>query len=166
MIIKNLRLKLYLKKNIKKGLTIGKDCYIRSRVNFGSEPYLIRIGNHVRITEGVRFVTHDGGVWVFRNEKEFENIDKFGPIVVGDNVHIGVNSIILPNVHIGNNVIIGAGSVVTKDIPSNSIVAGVPARIIESLEEYKGKALRNGVNTHSLSNKDKKKILLDNLHNK
>lgn len=164
MVIKNWLVKKHLKKAIRNGLTIGEDCYIHSRVDFGSEPYLIKIGNHVRITEGVRFVTHDGGVWVFRKEQELQNADVIGPIVVGDNVHIGVNSIIMPNVHVGDNVVIGAGSVVTKDVPTNCIVAGVPAKVIKTLDEYREKVKKNCLNTHSLSKAEKKNTLLNKLN--
>ena len=166
MIIKNFLLKLYMKKVIRNGLSIGEGCYIHSRIDFGSEPYLIKIGNHVRITEGVRFITHDGGVWVLRNEDGLENIDKIGPIVVGDNVHIGINSIIMPNVTIGNNVVIGAGSIVTKNVPSNSVVAGVPAKVIRTLNEYKENVLKIGINSHSLSKKEKKKVLQGRFNSK
>ena len=68
--------------------------------------------------------------------KEFSNVDYFGPITIGNNVHIGTNAIIMPGVTIGNNCIIGCGAIVTKSIPDNSIAAGVPARIIETIDEY------------------------------
>ena len=74
------------------GVTIGEGCEIYKNVHWGSEPYLIDIGNNVRITNGVSFITHDGGVWVIRNlgkNKNKKDIDVFGRIVVGDNVHIG-----------------------------------------------------------------------------
>ena len=63
---------------------------------------------------------------------------------IGDNVYIGSKCIILPGVRIGNNVVIGAGSVVTKDIPDNSVYAGNPARFICDLQTYADKALKNG----------------------
>ena len=150
-----------LKQAIKDGLTIGKDYYIHSRIDFGSEPYLITIGDHVRITAGVRFVTHDGGVWSLRQTESFSNVDVIGPIRIGNNVHIGLNAIIMPNVTIGDNVVVGCGAVVTKDIPSNSVVAGVPARIIESLDDYAAKVQKKGVKTHLLSQQEKKKYLLN-----
>lgn len=135
----------------------------RCRINteplaaFGSEPYLITIGKHVEITAGVKFITHDGGAWVLRDKEEFANIDFVGPIVVGDNVFIGNNVIILPGVTIGDNVVIGAGSVVTKDIPSNCVCAGVPARVIKSIDDYAEKIKTKGaVNTKGLSKKEKK----------
>ena len=118
------------------GVQIGADCRLLglTPATFGSEPYLVRLGNHVTVTSGVRFVTHDGGVWVFR--EKIPEIDVFGPVRVGNNVFIGLNSILLPGVTVGNNVIIGAGSVVNRDVPDNSVVAGVPAKIIKNVDAY------------------------------
>ena len=147
------------KKFIKCGGMIGQNCEVWPDVEFGSEPYLITIGDNVRITSGVRFVTHDGGVWVLRNNPGLEDIDVFGKIVIGNNVHIGWNSIIMPNVVIGNNVVIGAGSVVTHDIPDNTIVGGVPAKVIKSLAEYKEKVELNGIHTKNLTWKEKREYL-------
>ncbi len=107
---------------------------------FGSEPYLVTLGEHVEITSGVRFIPHDGAVWCLRNDERFFDLDIMTPIRVGNNVFFGNNSIILPGVTIGDNVIVGAGSVVTKDIPSDCVVAGVPAKVIRSLKEYGDKA--------------------------
>ncbi len=124
----------------KKGVMIGDRCEIYSSASFGSEPYLIRLGDHVRVNSGVNFVTHDGGVWVLRElEESLQDVDLFGKITVGNNVHIGTNAIIMPGVTIGDNCIIGCGAIVTKDIPSNAIAVGVPARVIKTIEEYKEK---------------------------
>lgn len=123
-----------------KGVEIGTACEINPTAAFGSEPYLITLGNHVRVTADVEFVTHDGGVWVLRGlHDEFSNADIFGEIKVGNNVHIGMHSIIMPGVTIGNNCIIGAGAIVTKSIPDNCVAVGIPARVIESIEEYMNK---------------------------
>ncbi len=121
------------------GVKIGDFCQILNHPhNYGSEPWLIEIGNKVTITYGVFFLTHDASSRLFRESipgsSPFGN--RFGAIRVQDNCFIGVNSIILPGVSIGPNSIIGAGSVVVKDVPPNSVVAGVPARVISSLEEY------------------------------
>lgn len=144
-----------------KGLKIGKNCEIYPSANFGSEPYLISLGNHVRVNSGVNFVTHDGGAWVLReylNIKNHDKIDLFGKIRVGNNVHIGTNAIIMPNVIIGNNVIIGCGAIVTKNIPDNSIVAGVPARVIRSLDSYIEKHKTEFEYTKNLNSEEKKNI--------
>ena len=143
-----------------KGVKIGEHCSIASNVQFGSEPYMITIGDHVRLTENVKFTTHDGGLWVVRELKEeYKNADIFKPIVIGNNVHIGVNSIIMPGVTIGNNVIIGCGAVVTKDIPDNSVAVGVPARVIETVDEYIEKNKDKYIDTKNLSAEEKRKIL-------
>lgn len=57
------------------------------------------------------------------------------PVVIGDDVWIGGNAVILPGITIGNNVVVAAGAVVTHDVPSNSVVAGVPARVIKQIED-------------------------------
>lgn len=141
------------------GVQVGRDCRIlgNALAIFGSEPYLVSVGDHVTITNGVQFVTHDGGVWVFR--KEDPEIDVFGRIRVGNNVFIGVRTIILPGVTIGDNCVIGAGSVVTRDVPSETVAAGVPARVICSLTEYREKVRAKAVHMRSLPRGEKRKWL-------
>jgi acetyltransferase-like isoleucine patch superfamily enzyme len=118
----------------RKGVTVGKRCriYIRS---FGSEPFLISIGNDVTITSGVRIITHDGSTCLVRdaNGRRYQH---FAAVTIGDNVFIGVNSVILPGITIGSNVVVGAGSVVTRDIPDGSVFAGNPARLITGFEAF------------------------------
>lgn len=146
----------------KLGATIGTGCKIlgNPRKSFGSEPYLISIGDHVEITDGVRFITHDGGAWVVRATNPSAAV--YGRITVGNNVFIGINAIILPNVIIGNNCVIGAGSVVTKNIESNSVVAGVPAKYIKSFEEYSESILKQCVDILTMPFEDKKRYLMEN----
>ena len=117
------------------GVRVGQNCrFIGTKSGtFGSEPYLINIGNHVTLTH-VQFITHDGGVWIFRDE--YPDIDVISPITVGNNVFIGMFSLIMPGVSIGDNCVIGAGSVVTRDIPSNYIAVGVPAKCLKTVDEY------------------------------
>ena len=113
-----------------RGFRVGDRCRLIdvSLKTFGSEPYLVRLGDHVTLTSGVRFLTHDGGVWVLRDR--YPDLDVIGEIVVEDNVFIGVNALILPNVRIGRDSVVAAGSVVTRSVPPGSVVAGVPARVI------------------------------------
>lgn len=143
------------------GVEIGDDCRILGMEagTFGSEPFLVKIGSHVTITSGVRFVTHDGGVWVFRHE--YPDIEVFGKIEVGSNTFIGINTIILPGVRIGNDCIIGAGSIVSKDIPDGSVAAGVPARVVSSIEDYKQKVLQKATYIRSYMPERKKEFLAE-----
>jgi len=122
----------------KQGAQIGDDCSILIR-SVGDEPYLVKIGNHVAIAEGVTFATHDGAAWIIR--REIRDIQVFGPIIIEDNCVIGANTILFPNIKIGPNSIVGAGSVVISDVPPNTIVMGVPARPIGSVEKYKEKCI-------------------------
>lgn len=110
----------------KQGMKIGKDCHFET-MSFSTEPYLIEIGDHVAIAFGTQLITHDGGIWCFRNE--LKNGDIFGKIKIGNNVLIGTNCIILPNTTIGDNCIVGAGSVVRGKFPDNSVIFGNPATV-------------------------------------
>ena len=140
-----------LKKLRKRGLVIGEGCEILNGYNFGSEPYLVEIGDNVRITRGVNITTHDGGIWVLRRKyPELSNMDRFGKVRIGDNCHIGMNSLIMPGVTIGKNCIIGAGAIVTHDIPDDSVAVGVPARVIETVEEYMKKNKQDFLPTKNL----------------
>ena len=117
----------------KQGAVIGENCrfYITA---LAGEPYLVKIGNHVAIAGGVTLITHDGGVWIYRQKDR--TINRYGTIEIKDNSFIGINSIIMPNVKIGPNAIVGAGSVVRSDVPENCVVAGNPARFICKTDEY------------------------------
>lgn len=138
------------------GVQVGKDCRLYIR-DFGSEPYLISIGDHVTITKGVNFITHDGGMWVLRNE--YPDIDYIRPIIIHDNCFIGMNAILLPGITIGPNSIIGAGAVVTKSIPPNSIAVGVPAKVISTMAEFK-RHLPETLPTASLTSIEKRAFYL------
>ena len=145
----------------KRGARIGENCYIVSSVSFGSEPFLVTVGDHVRLTSDVQLITHDGGVWVLRElYPELKDIDVFGRIKLGNNIHIGVSTIIMPGVTIGDNSIIGAGAVVTKDIPANSIAVGVPARVIKTLDEYIDKNEHRFEHTKGMSLEEKRAYLI------
>jgi len=127
------------------GVRVGEGSRILAMTpaTFGAEPYLVTIGNDVSIAKGAQFFTHDGGVWIFR--KEFPHIDIMGPITIGNNVLVGVDSMIMPGITVGDNVVIGARAMVTRDVPSNSVVVGAPARVIMTADEYREKALKVAV---------------------
>lgn len=142
----------------KLGAHIGEGCsFVGKNISLSSEPYLITIGNDVRVSFDVAFVTHDGGTFVLR--KKYPNASLYGRIKVGNNVFIGARSIILPNVNIGNNCIIAAGSVVTRDVPDGTIVGGIPAKYISSYREYEYKHKDNLLFIADYPFEEKKKIL-------
>ena len=142
------------------GVKLGQDVYIARSVCFDSEPYLIEVGDKTKLSNDVRFVTHDGGIYVIRNlYTDEEQADIFGRITIGKNCFIGNHAVIMPNITIGDNVIVGYGSLVTKDIPSNEVWAGFPAKKIESLEEYYLKNKSLILKTKNLDFKNKKDFL-------
>jgi acetyltransferase-like isoleucine patch superfamily enzyme len=125
-----------LRSYVRAGLKLGQDVRVIGKPDFGSEPYLIEIGDHVTMSSNVTFITHDGATWVFRHLPPYLGMQRFGRIVIGDNCFIGANAIIMPGVSIGSNSVVGAGAVVTRSVPANSVVAGVPARYVCSYEQY------------------------------
>lgn len=137
------------------GVNVSGDLkiYGSSYSMFGTEPWLITLGDNVHITDGVKFITHDGGTLILRHKMPDIEITK--QITIGSNVYIGVNVVILPGVNIGDNCIVGAGSIVTKDIPSNSVYAGVPARFIKSLDDYFEKIKSESLHIGHLPAKEK-----------
>jgi UDP-3-O-[3-hydroxymyristoyl] glucosamine N-acyltransferase len=143
------------------GVRMGSGCefFGTTAATWGGEPYLITLGNRVMITAGVRFITHDGTVLLFRDR--YPTLDLVGPIRLGDNVFVGMNSIILHGVTIGSNCVIGAGSVVNRDIPSGQVAAGVPARVICTLDEWWEKHSPRFLHTHGLPEDEKRRIFLE-----
>lgn len=120
------------------GVKLGKNCRVYT-IDWGSEPFLITIGDNVTVTYGVKFITHDGSAWLMRDERGRRY--SYSPISVGNNVFIGIDSIIMPGVKIEDRVIVAAGSVVTKSVPAGSVVAGVPAKVIGKFDDIEQKML-------------------------
>ena len=116
---------------------IGEHVFLQP-FNFGTEPHLISFGDNVHVASNVSFVNHDITCMMFNYmDKEHHYKIRQGEINIGNNVFIGSGSRLLYDVTIGDNVIIGAGSLVNKDIPSGSVAAGVPCKVIGKFEEYK-----------------------------
>ena len=113
----------------KRGAEIGENVEIWSTKIDKKHAYLLKIGNNVTISDA-RILLHDAST------KREIGYSKVGKVIIGNNVFIGADTIILPGVRIGNNVIVGAESVVTKNIPDNYVIAGNPAKMICSTEEY------------------------------
>ena len=106
----------------------------------------IEIGDNCVLTYGVSIIAHDYSWSVLRKSHNVIAPTGGGKITIGNNVFIGVNSIILRNSSIGDNCIIGAGSVVCSAIPANSVATGNPAKVIMSLEKYYEKRVGNVLN--------------------
>ena len=126
----------YVKKHQHLFHNIGDGIFFQPR-NFPSDPELISIGNNVKIAADVTFINHDVVSYMLNtkfNCKDFQPLR--GCIEIGNNVMIGAGVRILPNVRIGNNVIIGAGATVTKDIPDNSVAAGIPCKVIGGFDDF------------------------------
>lgn len=115
-------------------LFAGQNSYI----SYNSHIVLVKgaklvIGNDVSISHFVKIYT--SGFCTERKILFSEYVEIIGDVIIGDNVLIGSGCFICPNVTIGSNVIIGANSVVTKDIPSNGVYAGSPAKLIKYYEQ-------------------------------
>jgi acetyltransferase-like isoleucine patch superfamily enzyme len=112
----------------------GDNCFISKAANI-PDPHLIKLGDNVWITSGCQLLCHDASV-IMINIMRSGHRDRVGPIVIGSNSFLGNNVIVLPGTTIGSRTIIGAGSVVTKDIPDNAVFAGNPARFVCDFEDY------------------------------
>jgi acetyltransferase-like isoleucine patch superfamily enzyme len=111
-----------------KNITIGKNVFFNTGCTFQDRGG-ITIGDGTQIGQNVVLVTLNHGA-----VPEKRHITYPSPIVIGENVWIGANATILPGVTIGDNAIIAAGAVVTKHVPGNAVVAGVPAKVIKMIE--------------------------------
>ncbi len=111
------------------GIKIGKECKLYHNNFDEGHGYLLEIGNNCTITH-TTILTHDAST------KTYLGKTKVGKVTIGDNCFIGMNSLILPNISIGDNCVIGAGAIVTKDVDSNSVVAGNPARLVMKTDEF------------------------------
>ena len=129
--LKTIAYERYLTNLKKGGLNIGSNVIILDNVLFDpAHCFLISVGDNCTICPNVRFIAHDAST------KLKLGYTKIGRIEIRENCFIGDSAIILPGVKVGPNSIIGAGSVVTKDVPPETVAAGNPAKVVSSLEEY------------------------------
>lgn len=120
------------------GVKVGNNVkfrYPKHTVIDMNRPSLIEIGNNVDINDNFTIMTHDFGTYVFRNLYH-DFVASSGRVKIGSNIYFGRDVTVLKGVTIGDNCIIGLGSIVTRDIPSNSVATGVPCRVVCSIEEY------------------------------
>lgn len=120
---------------------------------FGSEPFMIEIGDNVHISGDCQFLTHDGSTLIFR--KEIPTLEITKQIIIGNDVFIGFRTIILPGVKIGNRCVIGAGSIVNRDIPDNSVAVGNPCKVVKTSDELLSKLKSNSLGIGHLKGKNK-----------
>ncbi len=157
-ILDDLRQSAYVKICVEKGLKLGKSVSIRNKTSFGSEPFLVEIGDDTRIGEGVQFITHSGFTVNLRKIEGYETVRNFGHIKVGKNCAIGNNSIILQNVEIGDNCVLGANSVLSDSMPSNTVYLGNPAKYICEIEDYGDVLKKNTIDYPIELEKDRYKL--------
>ena len=116
-------------------------------IKLPNEPKLVKIHNNVKIAADVTFYTHDVINWMLSDMDNEYYYGYRGCIEIHDNVFIGGNCRIIGGVSIGPNAVIGAGSVITKDVPEGTVVAGNPARIIGSFESLHQKRKKKYADT-------------------
>ncbi len=115
------------------GAKVGKNVYIGDHVNFDqNRSHLITIGDHVHIDSGCRILCHKRDLTNYFVDDDYAKLPyKELPVKIGDGTSVGMESFVMPGVTIGKGVIIGAGSLVTKDIPDWCIAVGRPAKIVK-----------------------------------
>ena len=136
---------IYLKLCIAKGLKVGKKVRFVEVPQFGTEPFLIEIGDETTFSNNVRFVNHDGGQNALHFFEKYRDVRTFGRIKIGKQCLIGADTILMPGVEMQDNCILGAGSILTTSMKKGSVFAGIPAKFICTVEEYGDKLLANNV---------------------
>lgn len=122
------------------GVKVGKGTrFAAGWPHFGSEPFLVEIGEDCLVSNDVQFLTHDGSTMVVSSDS---NVSKYGRVKIGNRCFIGCRSLIMPGVTIGDGSVIGAASLVTKNVPSGEVWAGHPARFMMTIEDYRQKVLQ------------------------
>lgn len=138
---------LYINNLINEGIKIGEKCRIfdpKNTIIDTQNPHMLEIGNNVYITTGVKILTHDYS-WVVLSGIYGKLTGGVGNVKIGNNVFIGMDTIILKNTQIGDNVIIGANSIVSGKIEANSVYAGNPAKKIMNIEEFYRKKIEQSL---------------------
>lgn len=141
-LLEDLKWKAYYKTCVAKGLKLGNKVILRNGINFGSEPYLIEIGDYTKIGGGVTFTNHDGGTYVLKHIEKYKNARRFERVRIGKNCLIAPNSTVMLGAEIGDFCILGYGSLLTTSMPSGTVYAGVPAKFVCTIDEYGEKRIK------------------------
>lgn len=124
--------RIYIRRLVSNGLKLGNNVTIATTASIDDEYcYLISIGDNCTVSHHARILAHDATTFKFT-----DGYTRIGKVEIKDNCYFGENVLILPGVTVGPNVLVAAGSVVNKDIPPNSCVAGVPARFYGKFDEF------------------------------
>ena len=115
--------------------SVGQDLFFQPR-KLPDDTELIAFGDNVKISSGVTFVTHDIIHYMLNKSSKQKFNPYFGPIQIGNNVMIGANTMVMPNINICDNVIIAAGSIITKNITQPGVYGGIPAKFLKSFEDF------------------------------
>lgn len=115
-------------------IIVGRNTYIGENNNLRAADGIIKIGDNCLISQGVTIVTSNHATHrdVIITRQPW--VSKKGLVEIKDGVWIGASAIILPDVTVGEGSVVAAGSVVSKDVPAYSVVAGVPAKVIKNVE--------------------------------
>lgn len=135
----------------------GVEIFGANLCTFGSEPYLVSIGNQTTISNDVEFITHDGGLRVVR--AKYTGAYLYARIRVGDQCFLGAHCILLPGAKVGAGSVIGSGSIVTGEIPPGVVAIGVPAKPVKSVEEYVQGKKHLWIDTEGLTVNAKRELL-------
>lgn len=141
-----------------RGAKIGEGTAIHRGVSLGPEPYLVTIGQNCQIASDVTVLTRSV-TRIIPQEDAFENADTFAPVIVGDDVRIGLGSILLPGTTIGNGTVIGAGSIVTSNVPPRVVAAGTPCRPVGPVANLRELLREEAVMTRRLKSWEKRAAL-------
>jgi len=116
------------------GIKIGRDTFISPKAYFDkAKPNMISVGDNCMITRGCMILCHSDAK--MGGKRKLWGNREYGKVKIGNNVFLGVDTVVMPGVTIGDNVIIGAKSLVLKDIPSNCVAFGIPAKKIKNLDD-------------------------------